>query len=46
MPLLLIFTGVSGASNNIALLSVMRFMAGFAGSGALAVGAGKSSFPG
>jgi len=41
MPLLLIFTAISGAANSVPLLIVMRFFAGATGSGALAVGAGK-----
>ncbi|KAH8646559.1 putative polyamine transporter 4 [Tricladium varicosporioides] len=40
LPLLVIFTGVAGASNNITQLILTRFFAGFFGSGALAVGAG------
>jgi MFS family permease len=40
MPLLLIFTAISGAANSVPLLIVMRFFASFGGSGALAVGAG------
>lgn len=40
LPLLVIFTGVAGASNNITQLILCRFFAGFFGSGALAVGAG------
>ena len=43
MPLLLIFTAISGGSNSIALLIFMRFLAGTGGSGALAVGAGMYS---
>ncbi|TAQ86138.1 hypothetical protein B7494_g5538 [Chlorociboria aeruginascens] len=40
LPLLLIFTAISGASNNIPLLIVARLLAGIGGSGTLAVGAG------
>ncbi|RKF79575.1 Polyamine transporter 4 [Golovinomyces cichoracearum] len=40
MPLLIIFTSICGASNNIAFLIIMRFLASLTGSGALAVGAG------
>ena len=40
MPILLIFTAISGAANNVPLLIVMRFLAGSGGSAALAVGAG------
>jgi MFS family permease len=40
MPLLLTFTAIAGAANSVPLLIVMRFFAGFGGSGALAVGAG------
>jgi MFS family permease len=43
MPLLLIFTAISGAANSVPLLIIMRFFAGFGGSGALAVGAGMFS---
>lgn len=43
MVCLLVFTGISGAANSIALLTVMRLLAGFLGSGALAVGAGTLS---
>lgn len=42
MPLLLIFTAIAASSTNITILIVFRFLAGFGGSGALAVGAGKS----
>jgi MFS family permease len=41
MPILLVFTAISGAANSVPLLSVMRFFAAMGGSGALAVGAGK-----
>jgi MFS family permease len=41
LPMLFIFTGVAGASNSITLLIVMRFLAGFGGSGTLAIGAGQ-----
>ena len=41
LPLLVIFTGISGASNNITQLIVNRFIAAVCGSGTLAVGAGK-----
>jgi MFS family permease len=40
MPLLLIFTAIAASSNSIAVLIIFRFLAGFGGSGALAVGAG------
>lgn len=40
MPILLIFIAISGAANSFGLLVAARFIAGFAGSGALAVGAG------
>ncbi len=45
MALLLIFTGIAGAANSFALLTVMRFLAGTGGSAALAVGAGMSGSP-
>lgn len=45
MPLLLIFTAIAASSNNIATLIIFRFLAGFGGSGALAVGAGTSPLP-
>ncbi len=41
MPLLLAFTAAAGSSHNFSLLVIMRFFAGFFGSGALAVGAGR-----
>lgn len=44
LPMLFIFTGIAGASNSITLLIVMRFLAGFGGSGTLAIGAGKQYF--
>ncbi|KAH8598082.1 putative polyamine transporter 4 [Bisporella sp. PMI_857] len=40
MALLLIFIGISGAAQNITMLTIFRFLAGIGGSGALAVGAG------
>ncbi|KAI0995680.1 hypothetical protein K3495_g12500 [Podosphaera aphanis] len=40
IPLLMLFTAISGASNNITVLIIMRFLSSFSGSGALAVGAG------
>ena len=40
LPLLLIFTAIAGASNNIVALIIFRFLAGMGGSGSLAVGAG------
>lgn len=40
LPLLMIFTAASGASNSIAVMIVMRLLAGVGGSGALAIGAG------
>jgi MFS family permease len=40
LPLLMIFTAASGVSNSIALMTVMRLLAGIGGSGALAIGAG------
>ncbi|KAF4636693.1 hypothetical protein G7Y89_g1382 [Cudoniella acicularis] len=40
LPLLLIFTAVSGSSNNITQLIIGRLLAGACGSGALSVGAG------
>lgn len=43
MVLLLTFTGIAGASKNITMLIIFRFLAGFGGSGALAVGAGTLS---
>lgn len=42
MPLLLIFTAIAASSNNITVLIIFRFLAGFGGSGALAVGAGMN----
>ena len=45
MPLLLIFTAIAASSNNIATLISFRFLAGFGGSGALAVGAGNYTLP-
>jgi MFS family permease len=42
LPLLLIFTAIAGASNNVPLLIVTRLLAGIGGSGSLAVGAGTS----
>jgi MFS family permease len=41
---LLIFTAISGAANSVTLLTVMRLLAGFFGSGSLAVGAGTNFF--
>ncbi|KAH8769449.1 putative polyamine transporter 4 [Hyaloscypha sp. PMI_1271] len=43
MPILLTFTAMAGAANNVTLLIVMRFFAAMGGSGALAVGAGTIS---
>lgn len=40
LPMLLLFTGIAGASDSVALLIVMRFLAGAGGSGTLAIGAG------
>lgn len=40
LPILLVFTGIAGASDSIGLLIAMRFLAGMGGSGALAIGAG------
>ncbi|KUJ09585.1 putative polyamine transporter 4 [Mollisia scopiformis] len=40
IPMLLLFTGIAGASDSIALLIVMRLLAGTGGSGTLAIGAG------
>ena len=40
MPLLLIFTAIAGASNNLPVLIIFRLLAGIGGSGSLAVGAG------
>jgi MFS family permease len=40
LPLLMIFTAASGASDSIALITVMRLLAGIGGSAALAIGAG------
>lgn len=40
IPLLLIFTGVAGASKSIEQLIIARFLAGLGGSAALAIGAG------
>lgn len=42
LPMLLLFTGIAGASDSVALLIVMRFLAGAGGSGTLAIGAGTS----
>ncbi len=41
LPLLMIFTAAAGASNSIAVMTIMRLLAGMGGSGALAIGAGK-----
>ena len=43
MPLLLVFTAVAASSNHIVVLMIFRFLAGFGGSGALAVGAGMNT---
>ncbi len=40
LPMLLIFTGIAGASDSLPLLIVMRLLAGTGGSGTLAIGAG------
>ncbi|RDW67627.1 hypothetical protein BP6252_09023 [Coleophoma cylindrospora] len=40
LPMLLIFTGIASAANNISVLIIFRVLAGIGGSGALAVGAG------
>lgn len=42
LPLLMLFIAMSGSANNISLLTVMRLLAGIGGSGALAIGAGRS----
>ena len=44
MPMLLVFTAIAASSNSIVVLILFRFLAGFGGAGALAVGAGKQSF--
>jgi MFS family permease len=40
LPMLMIFNAIAAASNNLTVLVVFRFLAGFGGSGVLAVGAG------
>lgn len=44
LPMLFIFLGIAGASNNVPLLIVMRLLAGTGGSGTLAIGAGEAGF--
>lgn len=40
--MLVIFNAIAAASDNFAVLVIFRFLAGFGGSGVLAVGAGIS----
>jgi hypothetical protein len=42
LPMLLVFNAIAAASDNFPVLIVFRFLAGFGGSGVLAVGAGMS----
>lgn len=44
IPLLLIFTGIAGAAQNVEQLIICRFLAGVGGSAALAIGAGVFAF--
>lgn len=41
VPMLCVFNAIAAASNNFAVLLIFRLLAGFGGSGILAVGAGK-----
>jgi MFS family permease len=43
LPLLIIFNAIAAASNNFIVLVIFRFLAGFSGSGVLAVAAGSLS---
>ena len=45
MPLLLVFTAIAASSDNFVVLIIFRFLSGFGGSGALAVGAGMHLIP-
>ncbi|KAF2875791.1 putative polyamine transporter 4 [Massariosphaeria phaeospora] len=40
LPMLVVFNAIAAASNNLPVLIIFRFLAGFGGSGVLAVGAG------
>ena len=40
LPMLVIFNAIAAASDNLTALILFRFLAGFGGSGVLAVGAG------
>ena len=44
-PMLVIFNAIAAASDNFAVLVIFRFLAGFGGSGVLAVGAGIYPLP-